>query len=195
MVRDEAGLPLPGLLERLTRTLIAATARGFGPSKTALLLEDDLAGGLQKAMVIARTEQLRAYREAARAQFQATGKVIGYRRIAALDDRTCLACMLLDGHIYPLHTPLPDHPQGRCEQIPILDGENPPEWQTGRSWLLAQDSDTQRRLMGVSRWRLWQAGDLDLDEMAVHTYDDTWGGGVAVVPLPPASDGKAARAA
>jgi len=73
MVRGPNGQPLPGVWDRLVQRLIDATAAGQNPRVTARRMKDDLAGGLTKALQIARTEQLRVYREAARMQYQESG--------------------------------------------------------------------------------------------------------------------------
>ena len=52
----------PEAVDGLTRALVNAVAQGWNPRKTALKMRDGLTDGLQKALVIARSEQLRAYR-------------------------------------------------------------------------------------------------------------------------------------
>ena len=79
------------VLDRLGRTLIVGTAQGWNPRKTAARMKGDLAGGLQKALTIARSEQMRVYREATRAQYERSGVVSGQRRLSAHDDRVCPA--------------------------------------------------------------------------------------------------------
>ena len=114
MIRDAEGNVLPGVWDRLTTTLVNGTGLGWNPRKTARVMRADLAQGLDKALVISRTETLRVYRESSRAQYQESGVVEGQRRLAAHDDRTCAACLMADGEILGLNETMYDHVQGRC---------------------------------------------------------------------------------
>lgn len=102
-----------GALDRLTGTLVNSTAQGWNPRKTARAMAGDLTAGLDKALTITRTEQLRVYRMAADAQYQASGVVQGQKRLATHDGRVCLGCLAAEGRVYPLGQPLGDHPNGR----------------------------------------------------------------------------------
>lgn len=102
-----------GTIERLTSTLEAGMLEN--PRVTAQHMKIQMAGGMVQALRVARTETLRAYREAERAQYEANDDLVrGYRRIATLDDRTCAACYLMDGVLYPNDRDLDEHVQGRC---------------------------------------------------------------------------------
>ena len=102
-----------GTMGRLTSTLEAGMLEN--PRVTAAHMKTQLAGGMVQALRVARTETLRAYREAERAQYEANDDLVrGYRRIATLDDRTCAACYLMDGVLYPNDRDLDEHVQGRC---------------------------------------------------------------------------------
>ena len=183
MIRDAEGNVLPGVWDRLTTTLINGTGLGWNPRKTARVMRDDLAQGLDKALVIARTEQLRVYRESSRAQYQESGVVEGQRRLAAHDDRTCAACLMADGEILGLNETMYDHAQGRCSTVPIVAGVPPPEWESGEDWFKGQSSDTQRKILGKGRHSAWLAGGFNLRDVVHVTEDETWGKGLAVKPL------------
>ncbi len=173
----------PDAVEGMTTALVRGTALGWNPRKTAREMRDGLASGLNRVLCIARTEQLRAYREASRAEYAASGVVKGYRRLAAHDSRTCVACLLLDGQFSTLDTALDDHPNGRCAMVPVVDGMPDVTWQTGREWLEGQDAETQRAIMGPERWQAWREGRLELGDLVGTQQNDTWGGGVQVRPL------------
>lgn len=73
------------------------------PRVTARKIRQNFAGGMTQSLRISRTETLRAYRDAARATYEANPRIVrAYRRHAALDARTCAACWLLDGTLYAL---------------------------------------------------------------------------------------------
>lgn len=183
MVRDAAGAPLPGVLERLRGTLITATARGWNPRKTAARMKQNLAGGLQKALTIARSEQMRVYREANRAQYERSGVVSGQRRLAAHDDRVCPACLADEGTLYPLNVTIPDHPQGRCTSIPVVKGVPEGEWLGGEAWFVTQDEGTQRSILGPGRFEAWKTGEFEFGALVTRTEDAVWGAGVIPTPL------------
>jgi len=182
MVVDAAGLPMPGVWDNLTRTLVDGTALGWNPTKTARLMRDNLSGGLQKALVIARTEQLRVYREASRATYAESGVVQGHVRVCAHDGRVCGACLADDGHVYPVNVAIPDHPSGRCSSVPWLKGMEAPKWTQGEEWLKLQDEEKQRSILG-GHYEGWKAGDFGLKDMLERTKHKVWGPGLQVRPL------------
>jgi len=183
MVKDATGLPLPGVSERLAQTLVNATAQGWNPRKTAKMIQSDLAGGLNKALQITRTEQIRAYRQASADQYRASGIVTGIQRLCAHNERTCIACLADEGHVYPMDQGLPDHVQGRCTGVPVIRGQAPLKYQTGEAWFDTQDAATQRDIMGPGRYQKWQKGEVQFKEFAQTTHSETWGAGLGVTPL------------
>jgi hypothetical protein len=172
MVDDAAALG------RLTESLLRGVALGWNPRKTAEAMKNDLAGGLQKALVIARTEQMRVYREAARLTYLKSGVVTGQRRLTGHGRRTCAACLADEGTVYGLDMPLPDHPQGRCVGVPVVIGGAKSDWLNGEDWLRTQDEGMQRDILGPGRFELWKDGKL-----AVHTHDPVWGAGVRMATM------------
>jgi hypothetical protein len=181
MVRGEDGSPLPGVLERLTQILIDSTALGRNPRVTARLMRDSLSGGLQKALVIARSEQLRVYRQVAWDQYASSGVVDGQRRLTAHDNRVCPACLADEGTVY--HGPISDHPNGRCTGVPNVEGMPPVQWMMGEDWLRAQDAETQQAILGPGRWDAWSNGAFNFGDLVRPTFSNEWGGGLTPTPL------------
>lgn len=185
------GTPLSKLLARawpdaaqgITDALTQAVALGRNPNETARLLNDGLALGLNRTLVITRTEQLRAYRDASRQQYAHSGVVTGYKRIAAHDHRICLGCLLADGRTYATSQALDEHPQGRCSTVPIVSGAPVPRWQAGGSWLREQDPDVQKSIMGPQAYSAWRGGQVALGDLVRTTRNATWGGSVMQTPL------------
>jgi hypothetical protein len=176
MVRDTAGNLLPETWERLTQTLVNGTAMGQNPRTVARLMRDDLAGGLQKALLIARTEGLRPYREASRLQYEESGVVERHKRLAAHDGNTCAACIAEEGQEFPVTATLYDHPNGRCTSVPVVTGLPPVEWTAGEAWFVLQDEETQRGILGPGLFEAWKEGAFKLGDVAQHTFDPVWGG-------------------
>src|SRR3990172_1316982 len=129
----------PNAIEGLTESLINAIALGKNPNETALLMAKKFGVGLDRAINIARTEQLRVYRTANLAQYKESGVVRGYQRLSARDTRVCPACLFADdGTIYSLDDPFDEHPQGRCTPVPVVIGLPVVTWQSGISWFESQ---------------------------------------------------------
>lgn len=179
------GSPLVALLDKslgpireaLLRELVTGVALGRNPRKVAALMRRATGIGLQRAMTIARTEALRAYNGAAMAAYRSMG-VRQVMRIATLDDRTCIGCLVADGELLPSEDALDDHPNGRCAAVPYLPdlGLAQPLRVSGRDWFASQDAATQRAVMGPGRYELWSSGQAAWSDLAVHTRDDVWGG-------------------
>jgi|GEM_PF-1252806 len=162
-------------IDGVNRALINAMAQGWNPNKTAREMANGLAGGLDRSLLIARTEQLRAYRESSRTAYQTSGIVKRYKRIASKSDRTCIACLFADGEIYEVETDFEEHPAGRCGLVPIVDGVAEPQWETGKEWFTKQDESRQQEMMGMPAWEAWQNGSITLDDLVSRHEDPVWG--------------------
>lgn len=174
----------PQVEQRMAEALVRSTALGINPRETARrAVRDGLRMGLRRALVIARTEQLRVYREATRQAYIASGVVKGFRRLATKDSRTCMACLMADGEFYELGETLREHPQGRCALVPVVIGMPALTWQSGATWFRAQDAATQRAMLGPGRYTAWRRGAFDLDALISVRHNEVWGDSVAVTPL------------
>lgn len=189
-------------LARLLGDLGAETARrigdllrdglglGWNPRKVAALIRKEVGMALTRALRIARTEMLRAWRKSSIQGYRDQGSLIkGYRRHAQQDTRTCIACLLLDGTFYETADEFTDHVQGRCAVIPVTRSwaelgfhgipDTNAEWQPGRDWFLEQDDGTQRDILGDPLFNAWKGGEIGLDDMkTLHTsreWGDSWG--------------------
>jgi len=161
--------------QRLTQTLIDSTALGRNPRDTANLMERDLTEGLNKALVIARTEQLRVYRQAAADQYTASGVVTGQKRLTAHDSRVCPACLADEGHVYPINMSIPDHPNGRCTGVPVVKGLPEVKWLGGEAWFKTQDEATQRAILGNGRYDAWRSKQVSFGQFTRLQHNETWG--------------------
>ena len=167
-------------------------ALGKGPRQTAQLVRVAAGMPLSKALLITRTETNRAFREATRLDYANNSQVVkGYRRLAAHSERTCMACIALDGTLYALDEPLNEHPNGRCALVPDtityqdlgLDVEMPPQPENARDWLTRQPEDTQRNMLGNARFEAIQRGELHMNQLATVRQNAIWGDAAVVRPL------------
>ena len=102
-----------------------------------------------------------------------------------------MACIALDGKLYPLDQALDEHPNGRCALVPdVLDyadlgldipREAPP--QNARDWLSGQPAEAQRRVLGGTRFDAWKAGEIELNQLAVVRPNSIWGDTAVIRPL------------
>lgn len=111
-----------------------------------------------EAMV--RTAVNHTSNEAFRLTF-AENEVEKYQISAVLDSRTSKTCAGLDGKIFSMDDPKrmipPFHPNCRTIVVPVLDDE--PFESTYGDWLKRQDENTQRKVLGPARFRIWKGGE------------------------------------
>jgi len=88
-----------------------------------------------------------------------------------------------EGHTYELGEEMPEHPQGRCTMVPLVEGMPNPKWQLGREWFEEQPAATQRDILGKGRYYAWQNGDFDLGQIVTVKPNPIWGPSIAVTPL------------
>lgn len=178
LMRDY-GAVVNGMLEALLKGM----ALGLNPQKVAEEMAKAFAISLQKALLIARTEMLRAYRLATQEQYKASDVVMQYKRLAVKDDRTCLGCLMKDGETFETADEFAEHPNGRCTLVPVVRGANAITWETGKEWLMGLNDDRQRGILGDARYELWKSGAISLDDLATLKENETWGGAWVPTPL------------
>lgn len=159
----------------MTNALIDGVSLGLPPAEVARRMADGYGLGLNRALNIARTEQLNAYRRASQAQYIESGVTIGYRRIAQHTATTCMGCIAQDGRFYRNEQDFEEHPRGRCGPIPVVIGAPYPEFETGEEWFLRQPESIQLSMMGPGRFEAFQRG-VAFDEFATRRVSDEWGG-------------------
>lgn len=179
-----AGNPLADLLsnaypataQAITDALLKGLALGTHPRTTArMMVTDGLTTSLNHALLLTRDQSIRASRLAALQQYHTSGLVVAYKRLAARQRRTCLACLALDGTVYPTNVMMPLHPQCRCTLLPILRSREPLAMPTAKQWFLQQDTATQRSMLGPGRYALWQKGVFQFEDLATVHSGGVWG--------------------
>ena len=199
------GSPLRALLtelgteaaEAVEAALLRGVAIGYSPRRTAKAIRDALGGSLHRALTIARTEHLRAYRTATLERFRLAGDTIlrGWQWRASPSSRTCPLCLAMDGREFGLDEPFASHANCRCSPIPLVRGRAAPERQFGSAWFAQQPADVQRGILGPGALKLYQEGRITLDDLVVIRRDPRWGPTLARRSLPDALAAAAQRAA
>ena len=179
------GSPLRSLLDRLGQqaaqdvgaALTHAVTVGRNPRQTARDIRDALGGDLNRALTIARTEQMRAYRSASLRNYQANSELLrGWRWLASPSRRTCPVCLAMDGTEHGLDEPFASHIRCRCTPVPVLrDAPAVDPDTTGAAWFAKQPADVQRAMLGPGKHALYQEGKLTLADLVGVKEDARWG--------------------
>ncbi|MDP9820395.1 phage minor head protein [Nocardioides massiliensis] len=179
----------PEAYAAVRRELIRGVAAGANPRVTARRMvrraEKRFNGGLHRALVIARTETLDAYRAAAQAAHEADTDVLaGWVWTAELDADTCPACWSMHGRQLPTSEPGPlGHQQCRCARVPVtrswralgFDIDDPPSLlPDGNALFAALGEDEQRRVLGAARFEAWRAGAFPMSAWAERRTTSGW---------------------
>jgi len=175
-IRDILMSRWPETWASIETEMLRGAAKGLSPREIAKSIVDKFGAIMADVLRIVRTENMRAYREATRQTYIQSGVVKQYKRVATKDTRTCVACLALDGRVYPVTQPLVDHPMGRCAMIPIVTGAPAVTWQKGSDWFETLDEADQRAMMGDAKFEAWVDGQFDFEDLAVQLPDSVWGG-------------------
>lgn len=189
--RTEAGENAAGYARDV---LVNGLARGRALRSVASELESGIRGmTASRALTIARTETLRAHREAHYQSYKANEKLVrSWTWTAAVENTErppCAACFAQHGSEHPLDERMETHPNCRCRMVPRrlpFRGMEP----TGPATRIRPGSQVfgelsprlQRRILGPARFRAFQAGNLPLFRAAGYT-DGPWGRTLRVTPL------------
>ena len=139
---------------------------------------------------IVRTESMRAFRHGTRQTFTEAAEadaITGWTWVAALDSRTCPACMVMHGTEHAIQETLDGHPNCRCVMVP-----NTPDWdeilgpghglpdtrptiQTGKDWFNDQPEAVQKAMLGPAKWQAWKDGHITLDDVVRQDTSAAWG--------------------
>lgn len=195
----------PTVSDRLRQLLVAQIATGRHPETTARMIRDMTGAPLTRAVTIARTEAMRAYREAHHRGFTENADVIsGWYWYAKLERTTCPACWAMHGVFHKVEDRLYGHPRCRCTMIPFtktweeLGFPGVPETRTkapepGASKFLRLPEADQRAILGKSAFDQFRAGNLRIRAMAHMDQDPKWGPMVRRSSLQQALEDSAAR--
>lgn len=175
--------PLSGsAITAMRQALVQGVAMGNHPSVTASRMlrnvEGAFNGGLTRALTIARTETLDAYRAAAHeVEFINRDVLAGWMWQAELTTDTCPSCWAMHGTLFPVTEPGPhDHQNGRCARTPRVKPwaelgftgiDEPPDlFPDAQAAFDALSTDDQLKILGPGRYEAYQKG-VPLTDMAV----------------------------
>lgn len=168
-----AGLPEQTVTAMLD-ALVEGVALGQNPKVIARAMAEAAGIAHKRALVISRSEALRAYRSATWMSYRASEVVEGWVWLCSKSPRTCMACLAKDGERFGLEVEFVDHPQGRCTMVPYLPGREV-RWQTGQDWFREQPDGVQKGMMGPLKWAAWKRGEFDLGDLAQEEVHATFG--------------------
>jgi SPP1 gp7 family putative phage head morphogenesis protein len=169
------------------RVLTHAIIAGYNPRQTAKKLKDSLGGILSKALTVARTEQLRAYRQASSDSYRANDDIVeGWIRIETLDDLTCVICIAEHGKEYENKDDFETHPNCRGTMIPRVKGVQH-NIEKGTEWFDRQSDEKKLEILGQARYDMYKQG-MSLSDMVVRTENADWGGGRKLLSVVELSD-------
>lgn len=194
--------------QAVRRELVRGLAAGTGPRETARRMvrraEGGFNGGLNRAMTIARTETLDAYRAGAQVgQAQHADVLKGWVWSTNLSKRTCPACLGMHGSEHSLAEPGPlGHPNCRCTRVPVVkswaelgfDGIDEPDsvLPDAGAFFDRLERGGQERILGKRGWVAWNAGKFPRERWATRRTAKGWRD--SYVPAnPPGGSGGAGR--
>ncbi len=146
------------VLETVQHQALLGMIEGWGAERTAREIRRMAQGvPLAQANNLLRTVQLQSFRDASALHQLANADILTEQiRIAALDDRCCLACIALHGTRLPLGERIVDHHQGRClvpgQKVTTARGDVPVEQVRVGDWVLTHRGRYRRVVNTFSRW-------------------------------------------
>ena len=196
----EDGSPLRELLEELGpsaskavgQELVSGVGLGLSPREVASRVRKEFGGDLVRALRVARTETMRAYRETTRRSYEANGDIVGkWVWHAGLDNRTCAACWAMHGTVHPITERLDDHPNGRCAMVPLtkswkeigeqygVDLSDVPETrieiERGTELFGRLSPEDQVKILGPAKFAAYQNGEISLMDLVGRAQSRKWG--------------------
>lgn len=186
--------------QAVRRELLRGVAAGTNPRETARRIvartEGRFNGGLSRALTIARTETLDAYRAAAQlGQAAHTDVLAGWIWLADLNGRVCPACLSQHGTRHRVDDPGPlGHQNCRCSRMPVTKTwaqlgfhdieEPPPIIPSAQTWFDGLPESDQRSILGPARHDAYKAGTYPMTGWATRHTTDGWRDSYRVSALP-----------
>lgn len=192
---SQPATPLANLLASMATTSAEAAASrmttgiilGQNPRLIAAAMRKELDVPRWQAERLARTEVMRAHREATLERFR--GFEAGGTRLVegwvwyAQTGSCCVACLAMHGSKHGLDERLDGHPNCRCLMLPQTmtwadlgySGIDDDEIETGSSIVSRMDADELRERFGPGVSAALSSGRLQVSDLVDRTFDPEWG--------------------
>jgi len=166
----------PGVAQKVANVALLGVVDGQNPRQIARDVSDAVDSiPRADAEALMRTLQLNSYRQASTANYVANSDIVDHCiRVEALDDRTCLACIYLNGTELAVNETPDEHYNGRAVAVPVVKGfeRNIP---SGQDWFDSLGEQRQRSIMGDANYNAYQAGEVQLGDFVQHRVDPLFG--------------------
>ena len=190
------GTPLGDLLGEIAgrgvrevRTALqTGVAAGHSPRDIARAVQRASGSSLARALTIARTESIRAYRDITADQYKRSRSILeGWVWNAALDRRTCPACWAMHGQEFTVDETLDSHPNCRCAMIPKTKSwadlgfpgtpDSRPSTTGGPDLFSKLSGSDQAAILGPGKYQAYKDGQITLPDLVHRTDSPRWGPG------------------
>jgi hypothetical protein len=120
-----------------------------------------------------------------------SGLVTGYRRVAVVDNKTCVGCLTLHGKVYATNDEFESHPRCRCILVPItmtwmeyasVRGGAVPDYMSRDELIGMMPDAVLRDILGPGRYAMYEAG-LPLERMIYIEQTAEYGHLIRITPL------------
>ena len=168
--------------EAVMNVLKDGIAQGKNPEEIARDMMRLGYSSRKHALLVARTEVMRAYRISTKETYEANGveKVIW---CASESSGTCAACWAMDGRAFDLDKLPNDHPNGRCTIVPVIDDEEEETWDSEERFKERLTEEEQKKILGPRRHELWREGKLPWRDIPTVKPNEIYGPTVGISPL------------
>lgn len=180
----------PGSIQGVKDALLGGVARGAGVRQIARDVRTASGMAQNHALLVARSEVLRAYRETSLESFRRSQVVKGWVWMA--EATACPICNAEHGSEHTLDEVLASHPACRCTMVPKtlswkeLGFDAPdrrPEIEPGAERFAGLSEGDKLAVLGRSRLDAYNAGKISLEDMVRTTQSERWGPGKRLATL------------
>lgn len=175
---------------RALDTLTQGVIMGNHPSKIARDMRDKVVVQGSRLRTAVRTQIMNSARAATGAVYLENADIIPALVWTCVEDaNTCAICWAMNGTVMMLGDEIESHPNCRCEALPMLE-EDRPDGGFGEQMFDPDDRfqevlsvDEQIKVLGPSKYALYNEGKVALPDLVRRTTHPTWGNGRAGVSL------------
>jgi SPP1 gp7 family putative phage head morphogenesis protein len=165
--------------------LVQGMILGKNPREVAVEVRKALGTSLHRALTIARTETLRAHREATRESYKANSSiVVGWIWHAARDTRTCITCWVMHGTEFSVNDRLEGHINCRCAMLPKtvrwhrvapIDEEDNLVVRPGLQEFESLSDEKKEKILGAQAFQAYKEGKIHPHQLVTYSRNPVWG--------------------